>query len=213
VNGRDDLPPAGDPGGSARQAAHERALREFVSPGELPDGARMAEAEAALQKVLEREIPELREGAPETRPVARARRAWWADLWSPRARLVFATMAVIVVGAWLAATWTRTERAPAMRGTPGPADLLAPTSQELPGGTRRLEWERQTDALDYTVVFVAPDLHELARVPGVTDTHLDLRPGALPSGLGSGQSVMWRVIAMRGRDELTRSGTMVVTLP
>jgi len=202
----------GDDRRLAGDGARERALQEFVSPEALPEGARMEEAEAVLQKVLEREIPELRESPPDVRAPVRARRSWWADLWSPRGRLVFATLALVVVGAWLTATWTRTEREPVMRGAPT-ADAFAATARDLSGGARRLEWRAQSGALDYTIVFVAPDLHELARVPGVADTHLDLGPGALPPGLAPGQSVMWRVVAMRGHDELARSRTAALTLP
>ena len=68
-------------------------------------------------------------------------------------------------------------------------------------------------AESYAVVFLSPDLVEIARVSGVTESHLDLRPGALPTGLASGNRVLWRVSAMRGPDELARSRALMVTLP
>jgi len=62
-------------------------------------------------------------------------------------------------------------------------------------------------------VFLSADLSEVARVANVNETHLDLAPAALPSGLRSGEQVLWRVHAMRGPDEVAHSRTQPLTLP
>jgi hypothetical protein len=121
---------------------------------------------------------------------------------------------VVVVGAlWLTRSGFRTEE-PVLRGNePGSPAELASVTVTRGDGSLRLEWLAATGATTYTLVFLSPDLNEIARVPDLHDTRYELRPGVLPAGLTSGASVLWRVEALSGSDVLSRSRTTAITLP
>lgn len=205
----------------SRARAQLRAYQEFVAPGQVPEGARVADAERKLGEALEREI-----GAPVGSPTpahsapAAPRRGggWLGELLAPRLRPALAMAAVLIVagGVWLITSAPRREGAPLMRG-PGPtvpeSGLVAAAPKPLPDGSLRLSWTPAAEAASYTVVFLSPDLAEITRVTDLGTTHVDLRPGSLPNGLKPGTWVLWRVLAMRGEDEVARSSTMSVSLP
>lgn len=209
----EDLPPD-DPrvqGAPGPVRARWRAHREFVTPTQVPEGARPAEAERALADALERAIaPEAAGPAADVRVVRPARPAW-----RRRAPLLALAAAVVVVAGigWLA---TRApDREPVMRGTPAPParGSLATESRTLSDGTLRLEWQPAGAGASYTVVFLTPGLEERARVGDLRQNHLDLKTDALPGGLRARDQVLWRVLAMRGADEVGRSATQAVRLP
>jgi hypothetical protein len=207
-----------------RARAQQRTYRDFVAPGDVPEGARVHEAEARLAEVLERELgtpiggaPETAPGAPAAAPARSGGGGFLSQLFAPRMRPALALAAVVVVagGAWLY-TATRQPGQPILRGgtTAGPeGGPVGGATEELANGALRLTWTPSVGAESYTVVFLSPELAEIARVGDIRETHLDLRPGALPAGLTSESQVLWRVVAMRGPDELTRSSTLTVTLP
>jgi hypothetical protein len=225
LEGLEDLVPD-DPRVTARgprARARLRAYREFVTPGEIPDGARVDEAEERLERVLEREI-----GIPLGRPSDRgpsahaitppppARDGFWSWLLGPRMRpaLALGALLIVVGGVWLVQSGRQTEPA-VMRGAEPPASPgdLAAVTVTRDDGSVRLEWLAAPRAVRYTVVFLSPDLSEIARVSNLPVTSLDLRAGALPAGLVSGSSVLWRVHAMSGDDEIARSRTTAITVP
>lgn len=219
-----------------RVRARLRAYRDFMAPGELPGNARVAEAEAALRTVLEREIGTPLVGdeasgpsgerigsAPPVgrgpRPAGSGPRGWFRAMLPGGMRNAFAVAALIVVAgaAWLVIDARRDDRAPVMRGD-DPAmseEALAtkPVPEVLADGLVRLEWAPSPEADGYAVVFLSADLEEIARVPGLEQTHLDLVPGAAPAGLQSGRQVLWRAVAMRGSDEVARSRARPITVP
>jgi hypothetical protein len=209
-----------------RARAQYRAYRDFVAPGDVPEGARVHEAEARLAEVLERElgtpIGRTPEAVPGARSAAPARSqgggGFLSLLFGPRMRPAFALAVMLVVagGVWIY-TATRQPGEPILRGGTRAGPLGGPVggvaTGRLADGTVRLTWTPSAGAESYAVVFLSPELAEIARVRGITETHLDLRPGALPAGLMSRSQVLWRVVAMRGPDELTRSSTLTVTLP
>lgn len=207
----------------ARARARLRAYRKFVTPGEIPDGARVDEAEERLGRVLEHEIgvplgrPSDR-GAPAhaNLPTAPVRDGFWSWLLGPRMRpaLALGALLIVVSGVWLVRSGQQTEP-PVLRGTETPASHgdLAAVTVTRDDGSVRLEWLAAPRAVRYTVVFLSPDLSEIARVSDLPVTSLDLRAGALPAGLVSGASVLWRVHAMSGDDEIARSRTTSITVP
>jgi hypothetical protein len=221
-----------------RARAQMRAYRDFVTPGDAPEGAKVTEAEARLREALERELGVPLPGAP-VAPVGGSSVPSGADqpsdtrdragapprgggllgaLFSPRMRPALAMAALVIVagGAWLMTAGRREGEEPIMRGSApaGPqGGISVMPSERQPGGALRLEWAPSAEADRYAVVFQAPDLTEIARVDDLSSTHLDLDPGALPAGLQSGQSLLWHVIALRGRDEVARSATQPITVP
>jgi len=138
---------------------------------------------------------------------------------SPPLAPVFATAAILVVvtlGASLE-RWYRESREPLYRGgeapvTPGAWDARLAV-EPIETGSVRLSWAPATGADTYAIVFLSADLVEIARVGGVRETALALTPGALPPGLASGTEVLWRVVALRGDEEVASSPTTPVAVP
>jgi hypothetical protein len=215
------LPPD-DPrvlGLDARTHARLRAYREFLSPGD--HAPRVGEAEDRLQQALEREIgatssPAEHRVRAEAQDAEGSDRAFLRGMFAPLLRFAFAGVLLLIAagGAWWL-TARRESGEPVMRGPAANAPGVAGETHttRLAGGVLRLEWAPLPEAQRYTVVFLAPDLTELARVGDLADRRLDLRPGALPAGLTSGHAVLWRALAMRGPDEVGRTRTSSVTLP
>jgi len=228
-----DLPPDDPRRRALESQPHARAqlhaYRDFVAPGDMPEGARVAEAEARLAETLEREIgvtiSEDERSRPDTasaaRPTARAPRPRARGSWSwlpagLQPALAVAALIVVAGGALLMGQRLRDTRERVLRGaTPGTGAGIeaSATPHRLPDGTLRLEWSPAPEALSYSVVFLSPELTEVARVTNLGETHLDLRAEALPSGLQPGGHVLWRVLAMHGADEVSRSHASPLTLP
>jgi len=215
-----DLPPD-DPRIAAlppRLRARLHAYREFLAPGDVPDGARPDEAERRLGEMLERELG--------IAPAGRARAAaaagaggprplpWWTKP-GGRLALAFAALVVVVAGSWLATLQTLRPREPMMRGAPDASrgGNLSVRIRALADGAVRLEWDTPPGADRFTLVFLSPDLTEIARVPDLQESHFDLRPGALPAGLAPGTRVLWRALALHGPDEIARSRTEAIAVP
>lgn len=204
-----------------RVRAQLRAYRDFVAPDTLPEGARADDAEERLGRMLERElgIPASQPSAARAEtpriPVASEPQGFWTRLLGPRMRPAIGFAAVLVV---LGVVWMvrpRPAQEPVLRGTQTPASPteLASATVTRSDGSVRLEWLAVAGASSYRVVFLSPDLSEIARVNDLHDTRFDLIDGSLPSGLTPHAPVLWRVHAMSGGDELARSKTISITTP
>jgi hypothetical protein len=220
----DDTPGTPDPIRDAR----ERAFGEFVTPGPLPESARLAEAEAHLLADLERALgvtiePPTRTPAPAVadRPGGGGGgiREWFARLIEPRLRpaLAVAAALAVVTALWVQLGPAHRAPAPLMRGTVATSPVAGwnahPAEMSMSRGRVRLSWAPAPGATHYSVVFLAGDLSEIARVENLTVTELMLMPDALPAGLVSGSDVLWRVTAFVGSDEIARSTATPLTLP
>lgn len=191
-----------------RTTGRDRAHEEFARPGPLPAGADLRDAETRLLAGLEQELGVTLAPAP-----ARARPS--------RLRPLLSLAAVILAGAgllWSQDALRREREAKQLRGArpvaeaPG-AWAAHPVATPLGDGRVQLAWSPASSATSYGVTFLAEDLHELARVDSVTAPGLVLDRAALPAGLLPGQTVLWRVDARAGRDELARSTAAPLTLP
>ena len=193
--------------------AQLRAYEEFLDPGPLPPSARPDEAESRL---LER-VEQLTALSP---PVAGKEPYRWFDWFrTPRLgpALAIAALLVVAVGVGTLLVPRGPQEEPILRGSGGPAEpgsWNAELRVELmsPGQTQ-LRWTAARGATDYTVVFLSSDLHEIARVPSHGAVGLMLEQDALPRGLVSGETVLWRVSASAGGDELARSNTSELVVP
>jgi hypothetical protein len=221
--------PADDPRRRAVEAdpiarAQLRAYLDFVAPGRLPEGADVAAAEARLLAALERELGVALEPVvdPGRAPTLAPRRSpgglfSWITVPAWRPALAVAGALVVIAGGWL---WTAPRggreqpnlRGPAAPITPGPW-RAEPSVEAAGAGQVRLKWNAAPGATRYAVVFLAADLHELARVDDRTETEFLLAGDALPAGLVPGQSVLWRADAFQGADEVGRSATVPLTIP
>jgi hypothetical protein len=223
-----DLPPddprvlALDP----RERARLRAYRDFVAPGDTPAGADLREAEERLGRVLERELALTSERAPGSGGGAAAtlRRRGGAGglleaLLHPHLRPAWAiAAAIIVVGAlWFSPGTRREDEMPVLRGDPpvamGIEVRIAPAPGASPGTGLRLEWTPAAEADHYAIEFMSPELVPLAEARDIPQTHFDLIRGSLPAGLNSGGSVLCRVVAFQGADEVGHSGALTLVVP
>jgi hypothetical protein len=222
LGGLAELPPD-DPRRRTLQAqpsvrARLRAYQEFMSPVDAP-AEKLRDAEDRLAGVLEREIGvpiEAGAGRPQARErAARGGIARW--LFAPRMRPVFAAAAILIVagGTFLAISMGRRDERQ-LRGTTVPAPgawNARPTVKTLSPGKVRLSWDPAPGAQTYTLVFLSGDLREVAQVTGQTRSDLLLSRDSLPLGLASGQSLLWRVVAYRGADEVGRSSAGPIEIP
>lgn len=207
-----------------RGRAQLRAYRDFLAAGEAPAGARVAEAERRLGDVIERELgvsfggDASPAGAAGSRAMGGSPRgASFLDLiLGPRLRPALAVAVVVIVAGavWLSTANRRGGEEPVMRGdetAENGGDLRA-VSEIVDRSTVRLEWTPAAAADGYALVFLSPDLTEIARVR-VAEPRFTLNAGSLPAGLASGTSVLWRVVALHGGDEIARSRTASLIVP
>ena len=211
-----------------KTTGRQRAYEEFMDPGPLPAGADLPAAEARLLAALEREIgvPLAPQPGPEVAHAARPAKSdaprrpgsLFAWLTGPRRSLAFAVVVIVAaVGVWSQVGPRREGEAPLLRGPAVPeapggwSAALAATP--LGDGRTRLAWAPAPQATGYAVVFLDDDLHEIARIGDLETTTLVLDRAALPAGLRSGQTLLWRVAAYSGGDEIARSTTSPVSVP
>ena len=184
----------------------DRALEEFEKPGPLPEGANLPDAEARLLGALEHELG-VRLGAP---PVRRPR-----GVRSPRF-LAFAAALVATAGLlWSLGALDKKRETPVLRGPAASSGTWnAQQSAKLHGeGRMVLAWTAAPGATRYMVTFLGEDLHEIAHTGTAGETAVTIDRNALPAGLAPGQSVLWRVTAFEGGDEIARSPAAPLTLP
>ncbi len=191
--------------GCPRCRALALSFRDFVEPGPVPAGARSAEAAERLSQAIAREI-EAGARRAASRPRTGALRRWLEGwLGRPSLRPVWVTASVVVVaGAAVIAILSRPAPESVLRGERPAALALQPVRQQ-PGGELRLRWEPLAGAVSYQVRLYATSLEEVARLEPVRVPETVLRREALPSGLASGTRLLWRVVALRGGDELALS--------
>ena len=186
-------------------AARLRAYEEFMSPGPLPPGADLAAAEARLLAAID----------VATAIPSSARRRAPSFRFAPA--LAVAAALVVAVGLWTQVVRRDDRRAPILRGSSSPETTggwaARPAMTPLGEGRASLSWAPAPGATRYEVVFLSADLSEVARVRDLTAPTLLLDRASLPAGLTSGTTVLWRVGAYAGDDEVARSGTSPLTIP
>lgn len=187
--------PAGDPGlahlaGCPRCRARLASYRSFAA-GAAAAGADPDDAEGRLAQALHRAIAET--------PRARSRRFGPPAHGAWRPALALAAVLVAAVGLWRFAATPRpgAVEPPVLRGetvaAPAPVPLAG---RALADGRLVLSWRRQPGADAYRVALHGADLAEAARVEAGNDSTVSVSPGA---------ARFWRVIALRGGDEIGRS--------
>ena len=189
---------------SGRDAAHD----EFVRPGDLPAGANLPDAEARLLAALEKEL-----GVPLDSPAPA--KAALRVVRPSRMKPLLAFAAVFVAGAGL--VWSlgalRGDRAVLRGGADARTWTADARATKVDARRTRLTWRAAPRASGYEVTFLSANLDEVAHVTGLSAAHCVLDRDALPAGLASGQSVLWRVSAYAGSDEVARSPAAPLVVP
>jgi len=188
------------------QAGKDKAYAEFVRPGPLPEGANLPDAEARLLKALEQELGVPLKEAPKPQlKLVRPNRL--------KPLLAFAAVGLATAGLVWSLGSLRGDKA-VLRGHADQGSWSADArATPLDARRTRLTWKAAPGATSYTVVFLSSDLNELARVEAIAPANYVVDHDALPPGLAPGQSVLWRVSAYGGADEIGRSPTSPVTVP
>jgi hypothetical protein len=194
------------------------ALRAFVAPAALPDSARAAEADAALDRFIDELTGvdgERQAAAP--RALATTGPAGWSRWFvpGPRMALAAAVLAVVVAGVWIARP-PAPERAHTRGATMGTSDDATGVSTAepaaIPGGWL-LEWKPVPEATRYEVVLFGPDLVERGRIDAGSATHLALTAASVPAAGDTAGPLVWQVEALRGSDVVARSSVAELPRP
>ena len=99
---------------------------------------------------------------------------------------------------------------PVLRG--GSENVWSLQSPQLADASIVFEWKAVTDADAYDVQIFDDALNEVYTTGAVTTTTATVPREALPS-VASGESVTWRVVALRGGDAISTSPPASLTLP
>lgn len=189
------------------------------------DEARLVAAESSLRTALERELAaparlgdaaggdEVGATRSPARPAARPGASWWdgflAPAWKPA--LAMAGVIVVVAGVLM---WPRLDGRPGepvLRGE-APANRLAIVMTDRGARGVELRWSPIPEADLYEVRMFSESLEEIGRI-GTADTSLVFSPDRLPEGQPKSGTLLLRVIALRGGDELASSDVQTVERP
>ncbi len=185
----------------------EPATEEVASYGSAED-RRLTEFRERLTGVATAPAPpaSVRDAQARTVVPPRPVRSWSERLFGPALRPVWAIAAIAIAFGVM----TIVPKSP-----PGSA-----TSPTLRGGTSRelatampsyaahgvtLVWSGNPEADHYQLRFFSTALAEIGRRDLARDTSVTLATGDLPAAYAGGETILWRVVAMKGGDELESS--------
>jgi hypothetical protein len=206
--------PSGDPGlGHLGECPRCRALlaayREFVEPSVVPPPENLADARARLSAALGRET---REETPK-RSFTWSLKPMMQPAWRPALAVV--GMLTIVLLLTRHEPFRRESHGITVRGvgTESAAPLVLGPVATAPGGGIRLSWQRLEGADSYEVALFTAELEEIARVAAGAAAEVILDARAIPDSLRAGTSIVCRILARRGGDEIARSKAQSLVLP
>ena len=197
----------------AMQSPRTRALlasyRDFLAQGPPPDGARVAEADAALAAVLEREmaLPAGFRAQPRTKSHPSA----WARLFSPALRPAWAMAGIVAIAAlaWVALPHRGPAPERVMRGSESAA-LEASVARGASAAA--FTWTAVPGADRYEVRIYATDLVTVLAVHEAGDATRWSLPGTeYPEALARGEGVAWQVTAYQGDTPIAQSRLQTLT--
>jgi hypothetical protein len=148
------------------------------------------------------------------RPAPAGDRPWWSRLLGPALRPAFAFAAVMiaVVGVFVIPRFLGPAPESIVRGLGSQPLSLADPRYER-GGAVRLAWRGTPNGETYEVRFFSTALESLGVVPAGPDTTVSIGAERLPAAFARSQTVLYRVTALRGRDEMATSATGALRKP
>ncbi len=178
------------------------SMREFKTPGELPPGATVSEAEAKLGQFLEHEMAGV-EHAQARQP---SRLSGWRNLlFRPVTGFALAAVAVVVV----LTVWQQPDHPDPIvvrgSGTSDSPQLVLAAPAPLENGGTALSWNSIEGADSYHVVLYGLGLTELKRFPARSDTFLIIGTDDWPTTPPDGRRLIWQVHALRQGDHWIQS--------
>jgi hypothetical protein len=213
-----------------RCRARLASYKAFMDSAELPEGADTADAKSRLSLAMQREIfgvhaAQIEADASVSRSTGRDSgaspegpiRRLMQLLTMPALRPVWAVgvVALLVVVVHEALQPARVTQGPiTLRGTDeGSGAAVAAEARVLEDGSILFSWNPITDADRYELVLYGADLSEIGRLDAGPANFLMLRPDARPEAARHGVGLFWRVLCLRGGDELVRSALGGVRIP
>lgn len=140
------------------------------------------------------------------RAAAPAPRSWSDRLFAPALRPVWALVAIaIAFGVMQLAPKSphRSATAPVLRG--GSAHELATATPSYAANGVTLAWSANPEADQYQLRFFSSALTEIGRRDLGRDTSVTLAIADLPAAYAGGETILWRVVALKGGDEIETS--------
>ena len=160
-------------------------------------------ARAALAETIHRKADSVT--TPRASRMA-TRRPWYVWLRPGLIAAMASLLTILAISVWRGGGSDE----PVLRGNDAVAWSLQ--SPQLSGGSIVFEWKPMPDADAYDVQIFDDALNEVYTTGAVTTTSATVPREALPS-VASGQSVTWRVCALRGGDIVSTSPPASLTLP
>lgn len=175
--------------------AEDRQLSEFR---ERLTGAAAATASAPPATVYDAKARAAVPAAPA--------RSWGERLFGPALRPLWAVAAIaIAFGVMRIAPKSPpgSVTTPTLRG--GASHELATATPSYAANGVTLAWSANPEADHYQLRFFSTALSEIGHRDLARDTSVTLTAGELPATYTSGETILWRVVAMKGGDELESS--------
>ena len=194
------------------------SYREFLEPASEETASYGTSEDRRLTELRERltgaapaparpaRDPSARAATPAASRPANAPRSWSDRLFGPALRPVWAIVAIaIAFGVMRVAPKSPPGPVspPVLRGSSPHELATAPPSYAANGVT--LAWSANAEADHYQVRFFSSALAEIGRRDLGRDTSATLATGDLPAAYASGETIFWRVVAMKSGDELESS--------
>jgi len=133
--------------------------------------------------------------------------SWWSRLFAPALRPVWglAALAIVLGGLWLGPRIGGPRGSePVLRGGTQAALALGEV-EHLADGSVRLMWQPHPEAEHYELRFYSASLEPIAGRPMGLETSVTVAPGDMPEAWRAGAVVLYRIVAMRGGDEIEAS--------
>lgn len=132
--------------------------------------------------------------------------SWWSHIFAPSMRPAWGLVAVAVLfgGLWLGPKIRPQGTEPVLRGGTTAA-LAIGEVVTLPDGGLRLSWQPHPEAERYELRFFSTALAEISRRDAGTEPAMTIVAGDMPEAYRAGEVVLYRVVALKGGDELESS--------
>jgi hypothetical protein len=180
------------------EETHLTAFRERLAGGAAGSAAAAAAAAAAPVGAVDT--------SAETRMRETGGASWWSRIFAPSMRPAWGLVAVAVLfgGLWLGPKMRPQETEPVLRG--GTTAALAIGEEViLPDGGLRLSWQPHPEAEHYELRFYSTALAEISRRDVGTGPAATIAPADMPEAYRVGEVVLYRVVALKGGDDLESS--------
>ena len=171
-------------------------LQLFNDPSEPAAGAKLEDAERHLAEILDpRRLPAHRHRR-------RPRRQWF---------LLAGAAAVVLLALGVPRHTAVAPSPPVLRGEGQmPASLPHGTALWKEDGALTLSWPPFSGGDHVEVVFLALDLHEVARISANEGNQLVLNRIDLPSLLKEGEAVLWSAVSMKDGEEIAHTARQLL---